>query len=69
MKKFILTIGLNDKDTKQQRYDTITAYKMVENILQQYTDGYTMYQANGGYKHNDGTFTNENIIKSRVIIC
>lgn len=59
MKKFILTIGLNDKDTKTQRYDTITAYKMVENILQQYTDGYTMYQANGGYKHNDGTFTNE----------
>ena len=42
--KHILTIGLNDQHTKTQKYDTITAYKMIENILTEYTTGYTMYE-------------------------
>ena len=58
--KYTLTIGLNDKDTKQQKYDIITCYKLVEDILKKYLDGYTIYEAKGGYKHDDGTFISEN---------
>lgn len=57
--KYILTIGLNDKDTKQQKYDTITAYKMIEQIALQYTDGTTITEQQGTYKHEDGTITHE----------
>lgn len=67
MTKFNLTIGLNDKDTKIQLYDDITAYKIVENILKQYLDGYTILKAFGGYKHDDGTFTQENSLRVELL--
>lgn len=59
MQKHILTIGLNDKDTKQQKYDIVTCYKLVENVLKENTNGYTIYQTNGGYKHDNGEFVQE----------
>lgn len=65
--KHILTIGLNDQHTKTQKYDTITAYKMIENILTEYTTGYTMYETNGGYKHDDGTFISEKSIRVELM--
>ena len=67
MKKYILTIGLNDKDTYVQKYDTITAYKIVENILSTYTDGYTIYETTGGYKHDDGTFITEKSLRVELL--
>lgn len=67
MTKYILTIGLNDKDTYTQKYDTITAYKMIQNTLAQYTDGYTMYEAHGGYKHDNGTYINETSIRVELL--
>ena len=63
MTTYILTIGLNDQHTKTQKYDTITAYKMIENILTQYTEGYTIYETHGGYKHEDGTFITETSLR------
>ena len=65
--KHILTIGLNDQHTKTQKYDTITAYKMIENILTEYTTGYTMYEPHGGYKHEDGTFISEKSIRVELM--
>lgn len=65
--KHILTIGLNDQHTKTQKYDTITAYKMIENILTEYTTGYTMYETSGGYKHDDGTFISEKSIRVELM--
>jgi len=60
MKRYTLTIGLNDKDTKQQEYDTITCYKMIEDVLQKYLEGYTIREnTKGYYKHEDGTETFE----------
>lgn len=65
--KHILTIGLNDKDTYTQKYDTITAYKMIEQILAPRTNGYTMYETNGGYQHTDGTFISEKSIRVELM--
>ena len=67
MKKFILTIGLNDKDTYTQKYDTITAYKMIEDTLKIYTNGYTIYETKGGYRHDNGTYISETSIRVELM--
>ena len=67
MTKHILTIGLNDKDTYTQKFDTITAYKMIEQILTTRTNGYTMYETNGGYMHDNGTFISEKSIRIELM--
>lgn len=66
--KYQLYLGLNDKDTKLQRIDTIEAYKMVENILlNNDITGYTIYQARGVFKHDDNTITQENTLVIEMI--
>jgi hypothetical protein len=67
MTKHILTIGLNDKDTKLQKFDIITSYKLVEAVLKQHTDGYTIYETRGGYKHDDGTFVTETSLRVELL--
>lgn len=67
-KKYILNVGLNDKDTKLQKIDSIEAYKIVENtLLNNGLSGYTIYQGKGLYKHGDGTITQENTLIIEVI--
>ena len=62
-KKYILNVGLNDKDTKQQKIDSIEAYKVVENLLlNNGLSGYTIYQGLGLYKHDNGEITRENTL-------
>lgn len=66
--KYQLYLGLNDKDTKLQRIDTIEAYKMVENILlNNDITGYTIYQARGVFKHENGAITQENTLIIEMI--
>ena len=66
--KYQLYLGLNDKDTKLQKIDTVEAYKMVENILlNNEITGYTIYQARGVFKHEDGHITQENTLIIEMI--
>lgn len=60
MEKFVLYVGLNDKDTKKQEIDTQKAINIVCNILarQGITD-LTIQQGVGAYTHEDGTRTFE----------
>lgn len=44
MEKFTLYLGLNDKDTKKQEINTIEAYKIVNNVVNNYCDGATIYE-------------------------
>ena len=67
MKKFTLYIGLNDKDTKTQKISTLEAYKMVENVITKKTDGYTISEAKGCYRHEDGTVTIENTLRIEML--
>lgn len=67
MDKFIMYLGLNDKDTKTQKIDTIEAYKTCEHILLHYTGGATIFEANGIYKHDDGTFTTEKTLRIELL--
>jgi len=67
MKKFTLYLGLNDKDSKIQKIDTIEAYKICTNILLKYTEGATIYSAQGIYKHNDNSFVVENTLRIELL--
>lgn len=60
MEKFVLYVGLNDKITKTQKINTLDAYNIINNILLTYTEGATIIQGNGIYKHENGNFTTEN---------
>ena len=67
MEKYTLYVGLNDKDKKQQLISTIEAYKICNNILLHYTDGATIFEASGIYKHQDGTFTIEKTLRIELL--
>ena len=45
--KFILSIGLFDKDTKKQEHDTAEAQALVNNYVASHFDGATVYSADG----------------------
>lgn len=62
MDKYILYVGLNDKDTKTQKIDTLSAYNLTNNILLNYVEGATVTQSKGIYKHNNGNVVIENTL-------
>ncbi len=66
--KYEIYMGLNDKDTKTQKIDTLEAYKIVSNQVAQRFDGGTVFNANGIYKHENGTVVIENTIKIEIIL-
>ena len=67
MKKYILSIGLNDKDLKVQKISTVEAYKVVENtLINQKIEGFTIYEAFGVYTHEDKTITKERTLRVEI---
>ena len=67
MVKHTLYVGLNDKDTKTQKIDTLEAYKIVSNLLVATVGGGTIYQAQGIYKHDNGDIVIENTLRIEII--
>lgn len=55
MKKFVMCVGLLDKDTKNQEINIIDAFKVASNIFAQTTGGATITEGRGVYTHHDGT--------------
>lgn len=64
MKKTILYVELNDKDTKKQKIRTKKAFKIIVNLLlNAYNlEGATLHLNKGIYKHKDGKIVVENTI-------
>lgn len=67
MNKYTLYLGLNDKDKKIQLIGTLEAYKICNNILLSYTDGATIFEASGIYRHDDGYFTIEKTLRIELL--
>jgi hypothetical protein len=67
MKKHILYIGLNDKETKQQEISTLDAYKVVFNAVKKYYDGATITESRGFYTHESGAVTFENSLICSIL--
>lgn len=67
MTKYTIYMGLFDKDSKRQEYDTITAYKMVQKRATQLFDGATISEAKGIYKHDNGEVVIEPTIRIELM--
>ena len=67
MKRFTLYLGLNDKDSKTQKIDTLEAYKIVENMLASMFNGGTIFNAHGVYKHDNGQVVIENTLRIEIL--
>ena len=63
LEKYTLYVGLNDKDSKTQEINTVDAYKIVSNLMIQMFDGATISEAQGIYKHDNGTFVTETTLR------
>lgn len=64
MKKHILFLGLNDKDSKMQEISTLDAYKITMATIKKYYDGATVQEATGFYTHKNG----ESVIEKSLVI-
>lgn len=63
--KVTFFIGLNDKDAKTQKINTLDASAIVENIFMSHdVDGATLSGGRGIYKHEDGTV----IVEETIIV-
>lgn len=67
MEKFTLYLGLNDKDKKVQQISTVEAYKIVSNLIASRFDGGTIFEANGIYRHENGTFVTEKTLRIELL--
>lgn len=67
MKKYILSLGLNDKNSKRQEISTLEAFKVVSKMCADKFGGSTIYESRGSYRHDDGTMVHETTL--RIEIC
>lgn len=63
MEKFILYVGLNDKDTKTQLVNTLQAKESIADIC----GNCTISEVYGAYVHDDGTKVKETTLKVELL--
>ncbi len=59
MQQSIIYIGLNDKDTGVQKFDTEKYVSILNNVCKNYKVAFSTHCINGGYFHEDGRYTQE----------
>lgn len=62
-----LYIGTNDKDTKQPVKNMLRFMEVLKQVLNDLTEGYTMYHATGYYHHDDNTTVQEGTVIVELI--
>lgn len=68
IKKDVLFIGLNDKNTKKQEISNKKAYQIIcKTLKNQGLDGFTISQNKGVYIHQNGDVTEENTYKIEIV--
>ena len=58
--QFSIYIGLNDKNTGVQKFDTEKYVSILLNICHNYRVAFSFHVTTGGYFHDDGRYTEEN---------
>ena len=53
-------VGLNDSETMQQVHETDKYVKILKGVCRSYGVAFSFSVAQGGYIHEDGTYTQEN---------
>lgn len=68
IKKYILFVGLFDKDTKTQKIAPLAARDIIQNIIMsEGLDGATISDATGIYKHDDGSVVIEPSVRVELL--
>lgn len=67
IEKFTLYMGLNDKDSKIQKISTLEAFKIVSNLIAARFDGGTIFEADGIYKHDNGSVVIEKTLRIEIL--
>jgi len=62
-----LYIGTSDKDTKQPIENMPRFFEVLKQVLNDLTEGYTMYHATGYYHHDDNTMVQEGAVIVELI--
>ncbi len=55
-------VGLNDSESRQQKFDTEKYISLLKNVCQSYHVAFSMNTITGGYFHDDGTYVEENTL-------
>lgn len=66
MTKYILFLGLFDKDSKAQEISTLNAFKITSNLVTDIVGYGTITEAVGIYTHDDGTIVNEPTLRIEI---
>ena len=58
----IIYVGLNDSETKVQKYDTNKYLSILKNVCRSYRVAFSVQLIKGCYFHEDGHYTEENTL-------
>ena len=62
VKQATIYVGLNDGDTREQKYDLKRYVDVLKDVCKAYNAAFSLYLAGGGYFHDDGTYVDENTL-------
>ena len=60
-------VGLNDADTKEQRFELDKYKSILTQVCRSYHTGFSVSVSEGGYFHENGEFTRENTLVLTLI--
>lgn len=67
MKKTEIYVGLNDQDTKEQKFDTGKYVSILKNVCISYGVPFSFSVIEGGYIHESGEYTQEKTLVLSLI--
>ncbi len=67
MNKTEIYIGLNDQETKVQKFETSRYMSLLKNVCISYRVPFSVSLIDGGYIHEDGTYTEEKTLVLSLI--
>ena len=63
MEEYKIYVGLNDRQTRVQKFDEEKYLNVLKVICKSYKVGFSVIRMDGGYFHEDSTFVNENALQ------
>ena len=65
--RYTIYIGLNDGDTKEQKFETDKLEGVLWNVCRNYHVSFSVSRLSGGYFHDNGQFVKENPVQIMLL--
>ncbi|MCQ2512621.1 MAG: hypothetical protein MJ092_04460 [Lachnospiraceae bacterium] len=65
--RYTIYVGLNDGDTKEQKFATEKLERILYNVCKNYHVSFSVSRLSGGYFHDNGQFVRENSLQITLI--